>query len=166
MNLVVITAALSSANTNLYLTTRTLFSLSRDGYVSETLGRLGKKAFHTLPCLRLPAEWWLLSCSPSLLPDELLAALRCRGRRHVLRMDRYPARPSCLSRALGQARLALLPIRLPFSPYSQIAALIALAAITISTFYVDGLQYTVPGFIPFLLVTTVFYRVLKRSKSA
>ena len=42
MNLVVITAALSSANTNLYLTSRTLFSLSRDGYVPEALGGLGR----------------------------------------------------------------------------------------------------------------------------
>jgi L-asparagine transporter-like permease len=67
-------------------------------------------------------------------------------------------------RSLGPARVALLPIRLPFSPYSQIAALIALAAITISTFYVEGLQYTVPGFMPFLLVITAFYWVLKRNK--
>src|ERR1700678_3639929 len=41
MNLVVIAAALSSANTNLYLTSRTLFSLSRDGYLPQALGRLG-----------------------------------------------------------------------------------------------------------------------------
>src|SRR5262249_56674576 len=32
MNLVVISAALSSANSNLYLTTRMLFSLSKSGY--------------------------------------------------------------------------------------------------------------------------------------
>src|SRR5204862_3324636 len=37
MNLVVITAALSSANSNLYLTTRMLFSLSRDGYAPRAL---------------------------------------------------------------------------------------------------------------------------------
>jgi amino acid transporter, AAT family len=67
-------------------------------------------------------------------------------------------------RSLGQARVALLPICLPFSPYSQIIALIALAAITISTFYVEGLRYTVPSFMPFLLVITAFYWVLKRSK--
>jgi len=42
MNLVVITAALSSANTNLYLTTRTLFSLSHDGYLPRGPGRLGR----------------------------------------------------------------------------------------------------------------------------
>ena len=39
MNLVVITAALSSANANLYLTSRTLFSLSQDGYAPKALGR-------------------------------------------------------------------------------------------------------------------------------
>jgi AAT family amino acid transporter len=63
---------------------------------------------------------------------------------------------------LGYARVSLLPIRLPFSPYSQIAALIALGAITISTFYVEGLQYTVPSFMPFLLAITAFYWTLKR----
>src|SRR5690349_5812495 len=37
MNLVVISAALSSANSNLYLTTRMLFSLARDGYAPRSL---------------------------------------------------------------------------------------------------------------------------------
>src|SRR5260370_11203827 len=43
MNLVVITAALSSSNTDLYLTTRLLFSLSRGGYAPEWLGRLSEQ---------------------------------------------------------------------------------------------------------------------------
>src|SRR6266849_2709357 len=42
MNLVVITAALSSANTNLYLSTRMLFSLARGRYAPAWLGRLGQ----------------------------------------------------------------------------------------------------------------------------
>jgi L-asparagine transporter-like permease len=42
MNLAVIAAALSSANTNLYLTSRTLFSLSRDGYLPQVLGHLSR----------------------------------------------------------------------------------------------------------------------------
>src|SRR5260370_4568062 len=40
MNLVVITAALSSANTNLYLSTRMLFSLARGNFAPSPLGRL------------------------------------------------------------------------------------------------------------------------------
>src|SRR5207302_292319 len=42
MNLVVITAALSSSNTDLYLSTRMLFSLSRGRYAPEWLGRLSE----------------------------------------------------------------------------------------------------------------------------
>src|SRR5438552_9977010 len=42
MNLVVITAALSSSNTDLYLRTRMLFSLSRGRYAPEWLGPLSE----------------------------------------------------------------------------------------------------------------------------
>src|SRR5438105_2507585 len=40
MNIVVLTAALSSANANLYVAARMLFSLARGGHAPETLGRL------------------------------------------------------------------------------------------------------------------------------
>ncbi len=40
MNFVVLTAALSSMNTNLYLTGRMLFSLSRSGFAPKTFGKL------------------------------------------------------------------------------------------------------------------------------
>src|SRR5579862_6019236 len=40
MNFVVLTAALSSVNTNLYLSTRMLFSLGRGGYAPEWMGRV------------------------------------------------------------------------------------------------------------------------------
>src|SRR5581483_1088982 len=43
MNLVVITAALSSANTNLYLSTRMLFSLSQGTYAPAWLGQVSRK---------------------------------------------------------------------------------------------------------------------------
>ena len=66
-------------------------------------------------------------------------------------------------RSLGEARVARLPIRLAFSPYSQIAALAALAALVVSTFFVDGLQYSVVSFLVFLLLITGFYWMLKRS---
>ena len=42
MNLVVISAALSSANTNLYLSTRMLFSLARGQYAPAWLRRLSR----------------------------------------------------------------------------------------------------------------------------
>ncbi len=96
MNLVVITAALSSANTNLYLTSRTLFSLSHDGYVSESA--------------RKPRQEWRTLLRPDRVDrrhgsghparhlrsrTSLPAALRRGGRRNVLRLDRHPARTPC-----------------------------------------------------------------------
>jgi AAT family amino acid transporter len=166
MNLVVITAALSSANTNLYLITRTLFSLSRDGYVSATLGRLARNG----------VPYFALFASTGGMVAAILLAIFAPGRAFLLLYGVAVAgmffvwivillAHLAFRRSLGQARVSLLPIRLRFSPYSQIAALIALAAITISTFYVEGLQYTVPSFIPFLLVITAFYWALKRRKS-
>jgi AAT family amino acid transporter len=55
-------------------------------------------------------------------------------------------------RALGPARIKALPIHLPFSPYAQIVALAALAAIASSTFFVESLRHTVPDFLLFLLI--------------
>src|SRR5258707_8533247 len=43
MNFIVLTAALSSVNCNLYLTSRMLFSLARGGYAPTGLGRLSKR---------------------------------------------------------------------------------------------------------------------------
>src|SRR5262249_38580876 len=43
MNFVVISAALSSVNTNLYLCSRMIFSLSRAGYVPEKLGGVDRR---------------------------------------------------------------------------------------------------------------------------
>jgi amino acid transporter, AAT family len=165
MNLVVITAALSSANTNLYLITRTLFSLSRDGYVSERLGRLGRNG----------VPYFALLVSTGGMVAAILLAIFAPGRAFLLLYGVAVAgmffvwivillAHMAFRRSLGHERVARLPIRLPFTPYSQTVALIAVAAITISTFYVEGLQYTVPSFMPFLLVITVFYWALKRRK--
>ena len=43
INFVVLTAALSSMNCNLYMATRMIFSLSRAGYAPESLGRITPK---------------------------------------------------------------------------------------------------------------------------
>jgi L-asparagine transporter-like permease len=165
MNLVVITAALSSANTNLYLTSRTLFSLSQDGYVPRAFGSLGTNG----------VPYIALMVSTAGMATAILLAIFAPGRAFLLLYgvavagmffvwDIILLAHLSFRRSIGQARIAQLPIRLPFSPYLQIAALIALAAIAISTLYVQGLDYSVPSFIPFLLVITAFYWMLKRPR--
>jgi amino acid transporter, AAT family len=60
-------------------------------------------------------------------------------------------------RALSPERVASLPMRIWFFPYSTILGIVVLLGITVSTFFVDGLQYTVPAFAPFLLLFSLAY---------
>jgi amino acid transporter, AAT family len=164
MNLVVITAALSSANTNLYLTSRTLFSLSQDGYVPKVLASLGRNG----------VPYSALMVSTVGMAAAILLAIFAPGRAFLLLYGVAVAgmffvwaiillAHLSFRRSMEKPRIAQLPIRLPFSPYAQIAALMALAAIALSTFFVEDLKYSVPSFLPFLLVITILYWTLERN---
>jgi L-asparagine transporter-like permease len=161
MNLVVITAALSSANTNLYLTSRTLYSLSQDGYAPKALGGVGSNGVPNIA----------LTVSTAGMAAAILLAIFAPGRAFLLLYGTAVAgmffvwmvilfAHLSFRRSTGRGRVAQLPIRLPFSPWSQFAALIALAAIAIGTFFVEGLQYSIASFALFLLAITAFYRML------
>jgi AAT family amino acid transporter len=163
MNLVVITAALSSANTNLYLTSRTLFSLSHDGYVAKALRSLGANG----------VPYIALTMSTAGMAAAILLAIFAPGRAFLLLYGVAVAgmffvwaiillAHISFRRSIGKARVAELPIRLSFSPYAQLAALACLAGIAIGTFYVQGLEYSVTSFILFLMMITAFYWTLKR----
>jgi amino acid transporter, AAT family len=167
MNLVVITAALSSANTNLYLTSRTLFSLSHDGYVPKGPGKLGRNGVPYIALMVSTAGMGAAILLAIFAPSRaflLLYGVAVAGMFFVWSIILLAH--LSFRRSIGQARVAQLPIRLPSSPYSQIAAMIALAAIALSTYYVKGLEYSVPSFISFLLVITAFYWTLNRRNSS
>jgi L-asparagine transporter-like permease len=158
INLVVIAAALSSANTNLYLTSRTLFSLSRDGYLPQALGSLGRNG----------VPYLALSLSTAGMVAAILLAIFAPN--HAF-LSLYGIAVAGMffvwivvllahlsfRKVLGPARIAALPIRLPFSPYAQIVGLATLAAIASSTFFVESLRYTVPDFLLFLLLIAAFH---------
>ena len=158
MNLVVITAALSSCNTDLYLTTRMIFSLSRDGYAPSWLGRLSRN--------RVPHR--ALALSTLGMIAAILLAVWAPGRAFlmlygiavagmffiwiVILLSHLRFRKSVSSTVVRQ-----LPIKLALSPYSNWLGITALLAITLTTFYVEGLQYSVPAFLPFLLLLSILY---------
>jgi AAT family amino acid transporter len=163
MNLVVITAALSSANTNLYLTSRTLFSLSHDGYLPKGTGRLSRNGVPYIALMVSTAGMAAAILLAVFAPSRaflLLYGVAVAGMFFVWSIILLAH--LSFRRSIGKSRVAQLPVRLPFSPYSQIVALIALAAIAMSTYHVEGLEYSVPSFIPFLLVITAFYWMPKR----
>jgi len=163
MNLVVITAALSSANTNLYLSTRMLFSLARGHYAPAPLGRLSGNgvphralavsslgmALAILLAIYVPKGAFLLMYGSAVAGMYfvwiviLLAHLRFR-------------------RSIG-AKVNDLPLRLPLFPFSSVLGIAVLIAIGCSTFYVQGLQHSVPIFAALLGAMSLVYWKVHRN---
>jgi amino acid transporter, AAT family len=167
MNLVVISAALSSANSNLYLTTRMLFSLARSGYaprwlssVSETGVPLravavasGGMAVAILLAIYAPGDAFLA------LFGTAVAGMLFIWIVILFTYLRFRA-------AMSPAQVARLPIRLPAHRAAAIFGIVSLAAITVTTFFVDGMQYTVPSFLPFLAVISILYARMRKRAGA
>lgn len=168
MNLVVITAALSSSNTDLYLTTRMLFSLSRSQHAPEWLGGLSESG--------VPRRALIVSTGG--MVAAILLAIYAPAKAFLLLYGTAVAgmlfvwvvilvTHLAFRRALGPDRVGRLPLRLQFFPYSTWLGIIALVGITASTFFVEGLQYSVPAFASLLLLISLAYlRVRKNTVSA
>ncbi len=169
MNLVVITAALSSCNTNLYLTTRMLFSLARSSQAPAWLGRLSTQG--------VPRH--ALGASTGGMIAAILLAIYAPGKAFLTLYGVAVAgmffvwiviliTHIAFRRAIGSSRIAALPLRLPFAPWTPLVGITALLGIAAATFFVDGLRYTVPAFVPFLLLISLLYfvtRVVRRRPS-
>jgi L-asparagine transporter-like permease len=158
MNLVVISAALSSANSNLYLTTRMLFSLARDGYAPAALSSVSGSGVPLravavssagmvaaiLLAIYAPAQAFLT------LYGTAVAGMLFIWIVILLTYIRFrqTAPPAILQR---------LTVRLPGNRLAAALGIVALAAITITTFFVDGLRYSVPLFLPFVAIMSAVY---------
>jgi len=158
MNFVVLTAALSSVNTNLYLSTRMLFSLGRGGYAA---GWLGKVSANGVPH---PA---LLASTAGIIAAILLAIF---APKNAFLMLYGTAVAGMLfvwlvilsthlrfRKAITSQRLSSLPMRLPVHPLFTVAAILLLLAISATTFLVDGLKWSVPAFAVFLVLISLAY---------
>ena len=162
MNVVVITAALSSANTNLYLSTRMLYSLSRGKYAPDWIGHLSETG--------VPQRALVLS-SAGMIAAILLAVFAPKNAFLLL----YGTAVAGMyyvwivillthlrfRKALGPASDDTLRLRLPGHPWPTVAALVAMSAIASSTFWVSGLEYTIPTFLLLLAFISVIYYVLR-----
>jgi L-asparagine transporter-like permease len=158
MNLVVITAALSSANTNLYLSTRMLFSLARGGHAPEWLGRLSRNGVpHRALAIStggMVAAILLAVFAPKnaflLLYGTAVAGMFFVWVVILLTHLRF-------RQAIGPEAVAKLPLKLPAHPIPTILGIAALLAISATTLFVEGLQYSVAAFVPCLLILSFFY---------
>jgi len=159
MNFVVVSAALSSMNTDLYLCSRMLFSLSRGGFAPRLMGTLNAKG---VPMAATVASGVciLMAASVSTLTSKAYAYLQ-----GVALFGAIIVWMIILCSHFGfrrANRAADLPVRMPFFPYMQIAGLGLLAALLV-TMGLDkdwNMSWIVGA--PFLAVLTLAYFAAKR----
>lgn len=158
MNFVVLTAALSSVNTNLYLSTRMLFSLGREGYGPDWMAKLSHNG--------VPHRALLVSTA-GIVAAILLAVFTPQNTFLVLYSTAVAGMLFVwlvilnshlrFRKAVSPALLASLPMRVRAHPFFTLAGIVFLIAISTTTFFVDGLQWSVPAFCIFLGSITVLY---------
>ncbi len=159
MNFVVLTAALSSMNCNVYLCSRMLFSLSRGGYAPRFLGKLSKKGT-PITAILLSGACILIAAGVSKLTP--LAYNYLFG---VALFDAMIVWIIILLSHLSFRRkhkAADLPVRMPWFPFIQIAGLALLCAVLV-TMGLDKDTWRISWIVgvPWLALISVLYFVLK-----
>ena len=159
MNFVVLTAALSSVNCNLYLTTRMLFSLARGGYAPAALGRLSKSG---VPLIALLA-------SSAGMVTALILNLRFKETAYLFMIGAaffggllawimILLTHLAFRRHFAPAAGRVLPMRFaPPGPWSSLFGFVALMAVLISTWWIPGMRITLEAGLPWLAFVSVCY---------
>jgi AAT family amino acid transporter len=164
MNFVVLTAALSSVNCNLYLTSRMLFSLSRGGYAPEALGRLSKRGVPVTALLASSAgmlaavfleHWFQGSAYIYMLGAAFFGGIFVWLMIFVTHLVFRARAGSALE---PRVRFA------PRGPWSSLFGLIAMTAVLFSTWWVPGLRITLTAGVPWLLLISVCYLGWRRAR--
>jgi amino acid transporter, AAT family len=167
MNFVVLTAALSSVNTNLYLSTRMLYSLGQEGCVPRWMGRVSRNG--------VPHRA-LLASTGGIIAAILLAIFAPKNAFLML----YGAAVAGMlfvwlvilrthlrfRKALTRERLLRLPMRLRAHPLFTLAGIVLIVAVAVTTFFVDGLQWSVPAFSVFLVLISLLYLRIRRQETS
>lgn len=163
VNFVVVTAAASSMNCNLYLTSRMMFSLARGGYAPAIFGRVSDRGTPTNALLISAAGLAVAIIVALLYPDTAyvyLFGVSLFGGLFVWFMifvTHLYFRPKW--EAAGGPRL---PIRLIGYPYTSLLGAGLLVAIIISTWWVEGMRVTMIAGIPWLAFITAAYFIVAR----
>jgi AAT family amino acid transporter len=167
MNLVVISAAVSSANSNLYMTSRMLLSLARSGYAPRALTVVSDAGVPLRAVASASTGVGAAILLAVYAPANAFLALygtAVAGMLFIWIVILFTYLR--FRKALTADQLARLPIRMRAHRAAAWFGIVSLTAISATTFFVDGLQYSVPLYLPFLLVMSIFYARTRRTADA
>jgi amino acid transporter, AAT family len=154
MNFVVLTAALSSVNCNLYLTSRMIFSLSRGGYAPSVFGKLTQKGVPLAALLISSAGMGLallLNLYYSSTAFVYMIGAAFFGGLFVWIMIMVTHLAFRRHAPEGAERFA------PRGPWSTLLGLAALIAVMVSTWWVPGFRITLEAGLPWLAFISLCY---------
>lgn len=162
MNFVVISAALSSMNVNIYLSSRMLFSLSRGNYAPAFLGRLGKT--------KTPLAAILVS-GVGILCTSAVAKLTPLAYNYLFGVALFGAMTVWIFILLSHLsfrrrhRVEELPVRMPFFPVMQFAGIALLLAVLI-TMGLDTEFWNISWIVgvPWLILVSAAYFIWKAKR--
>jgi amino acid transporter, AAT family len=129
MNFVVLSAALSSMNTNLYLCSRMLFSLSRGDYAPRLLGKLGKAGVPVAA---------IITSGACILAAASVSVMTPYAYNYLFGVALFGAISVWIIVLLSHLsfrrrhRLEDLPVRTPLFPWLQLSALVLLCAVLVT----------------------------------
>ena len=155
MNFVILIAALSAMNSQLYITTRMMFSLARAGQAPRRFGELGARGTPVAALLLSATGIALATLLNVLFPDTsftLMMAISMFGAMFTWLM--IFVTHLYFRRRHAHEQLAF---RMWGYPYSSVAGAVLMAAILLTTFFTAEFRMTLVYGIPLLLLLSVCY---------
>jgi len=163
MNFVVLTAALSSANANLYLTTRMLHSLAAHRYAPKWTGKLTKQG--------APARALILSTFGLFLAAYISVVAANTAYLTLFGVSVFGALVVWILILVTHVRFRLVrarhglpasPSRLKGAPITTVLAILFLSAVLVSTNFIAGLTWTWEAGVPFFVGLLIIFFVVNR----
>ncbi len=162
MNFVVLTAALSSMNCNLYLTARMLFSLARGGYVPAGLGRLNARGTPGV-ALAISSLGMLAALLVNFYSGE-------RAYVHLLGVAFFGGLFAWAVIFATHLRFrrryrGTTAFRAPGYPWTSLAGMLGVLSVLASTWWISGLRVTLLAGLPWLGFLTLCYWIWQELRS-
>ena len=156
MNFVVISAALSSMNTNVYLCARMLFSLSRGGYAPRRLGVLSRQG-SPVPAIIVSGSCVLISAAVSAFTPNAYADLFGVALFAAILVWMFIL--VCHLSFRRRNPVESLPVRMPLFPWVQYAGLAMLGAILVTMAFMPALDLSWIYGVPWVIFISIAYLV-------
>lgn len=163
INLVVLTAALSSANANIYAASRMLFSLARGGYAPAILGQLNEAGSPRpallvsalgIPLALVTERWWPQSAFLYIIGASLFGGM--------LAWWVGLAAHISFRRRLSPAQLAALPMHAPGGAWLSGVGFAGISLAIASTWWVPQSRITIVSGLPYLAILSVGYLLVRK----